>query len=205
MSQPEWKRTVEALLFAAGEPISLVQIAEAIEGMTPEIAQQLLEELQREYEAERRGFQLVAVQRGYQLVTRPEYAEAVQRLFTKRVSQRLSQAALETLAIVAYYQPVTRAEIEEIRGVSSESALHSLLERRLITVVGRKEVPGRPLLYATTDEFLHHFGLEDLSALPSLAELEEMFARVESERTDRCDWISTWQRPALPPGGRLKT
>jgi len=101
----------------------------------------------------------------------------VQKLFTKEIASRLSPAALEALAIVAYHQPVTRAEVEDIRGVNSDSVLNSLIERKLVTISGRRDVPGRPLLYATTDRFLEHFGLRDIADLPSLDELGEMFAR----------------------------
>jgi len=176
MNPSSTKRLIEALLFASGEPVTLAQLAEAIEETDATTLQGLLRELQAEYDTEARGFQLIEVSRGYQLTTRPAYSDWVKRLFRREVSSRLSSASLETLAIVAYYQPVTRAEVEEIRGVNSDSALNSLVERKLITIAGRKDVPGRPLLYATTDNFLRHFGLKDLSELPSFEELEELFS-----------------------------
>lgn len=181
MNPLETKRVLEALLFASGEPVTVNQLVEALEGVDTVTVKELVQELQAEYDTEARGFQLVEVSRGYQLITRPAYSDWVKRLFRREVTLRLSTAALETLAIVAYYQPVTRAEVEEIRGVNSDSALNSLVERRLVTIAGRKDVPGRPLLYVTTDEFLHHFGLKDLSELPSLEELETLFARREED------------------------
>jgi segregation and condensation protein B len=171
------KRTIEALLFAAGAPITVAQIVETIEDLDTRTAKGLLKDLQKEYDRQERGFQLVEVQKGYQLATRQTYSESVQKLFTKQIASRLSPAALEGLAIVAYHQPVTRAEVEDIRGVNSDSVLNSLIERRLITISGRRDVPGRPLLYSTTDKFLEHFGLRDVADLPSLDELGEMFAR----------------------------
>ncbi|MBT3270635.1 SMC-Scp complex subunit ScpB [Candidatus Poribacteria bacterium] len=171
------KRTIEALLFAAGAPITVPQIVEVVEELDTRTARSLLTELQDEYDANARGFKLVEVQKGYQLATRQDYSASVQKLFTKEIAARLSPAALEALAIVAYHQPVTRAEVEDIRGVNSDSVLNSLIERKLITISGRRDVPGRPLLYATTDRFLEHFGLRDVADLPSLDELGEMFAR----------------------------
>jgi segregation and condensation protein B len=180
MDRMRLKRLIEALLFAAGEPVNIAQITGAIEELGRPDARSLLDELREEYDREERGFQLVEVSNGYQLASRRSYAEWVRRLFTRSVSARMSAASLETLAIVAYRQPVTRADVEEIRGVNSDSALNSLLERKLITIAGRKDVPGRPLLYGTTDAFLTHFGLKDLAELPSPEELEEMFRRPSS-------------------------
>ena len=178
------KRTIEALLFAAGSPLTVSQIVETIEDMDTRTARRLLTELQEEYDADARGFQLVEVQKGYQLATRTIYSESVQKLFTKEIASRLSPASLEALAIVAYHQPVTRAEVEDIRGVNSDSVLNSLIERKMISIAGRRDVPGRPLLYATTDRFLEHFGLRDIADLPSLDELGEMFARPSSLDAD---------------------
>ncbi|MBM3216718.1 SMC-Scp complex subunit ScpB [Candidatus Poribacteria bacterium] len=178
------KRLIEALLFAAGEPLTAAQIAESIDDLDAGSVKGLLLDLQAEYDMEARGFQLVEVSNGYQLTTRPAYSDWVRRLFRREIASKLSTASLETLAIVAYNQPVTRSEVEEIRGVNSDSALNSLAERQLIAIAGRKEVPGRPLLYATTDKFLHHFGLKDLSELPSLEELEQLFTRPPGDAPD---------------------
>jgi len=117
---------------------------------------------------------MVEVANGFQICTRDEYAPWIRDFYTTEISSRLSVSALEALAIIAYRQPVTRSEIEEIRGVNSDSVLHTLLERNMIKVIGRKRAPGKPMIYGTTTEFLLHFGLRDLSELPSIDEIESM-------------------------------
>ncbi len=158
---------LEALLFAAPEPLPPRRLAEII-GLEERAARDLCEDLKREYERQGRGLQVVEVAGGYQFVTRPDLAAYVAKLHPTRGGGNLTQAALETLAVVAYRQPVTRAEVEVIRGVNVDHSLHTLLERGLIREIGRKEGPGRPILYGTTREFLQHFGLKDLEALPGL-------------------------------------
>ncbi|BDG59966.1 SMC-Scp complex subunit ScpB [Caldinitratiruptor microaerophilus] len=158
------KAIVEALLLASPEPLSAERIAEVI-GIGAHEAALLVEDLRRDYASPARGLAIREVAGGFQLVTRPDLAEYVERLHAPR-GRGLSHAALETLAIIAYRQPITRAEIEAIRGVSVEGTLNSLLERGLIREAGRRDGPGRPILYVTTPEFLKHFGLADLSDLP---------------------------------------
>ncbi|GAB6875974.1 SMC-Scp complex subunit ScpB [Thermaerobacter litoralis] len=164
MSADPIRGAVEALLFVAGEPLTPKRMA-AILGVGEAVVRQALEELAEACRAPGRGIELVEVAGGWQLVTRPEYSRAVEELLQPR-RQALSRAALETLAIIAYRQPVTRAEIEAIRGVQSDAGLRALLERGLVREVGRKEGPGRPILYGTTPLFLQQFGLRDLSELP---------------------------------------
>ena len=161
---------VESLLFAAGRSVPLSQLIEALDG--PSRAEDLgaLEHLARTYEREGRGLRIVQVAGGWQLRTPAEHGPWVRRLLRER-PPRLSRPTLETLAIVAYRQPCTRLEIEAVRGVDAEAVLTTLIERRLVRIVGRKEAPGRPLLYATTREFLEVFGLPDLNALPPLRDL----------------------------------
>lgn len=161
---------VEALLFASPEPLSVRRIAQVI-GIEEEAAQLLCEELAQEYEQTQRGLQLQEVAGGYQLVTRPDLAPYVRQLHPQKES-RLSQAQLETLAVIAYRQPVTRADIEHVRGVKVDHSVHMLLERGLIRELGRRDAPGRPILYGTTKEFLLHFGLRDLASLPPLPAAE---------------------------------
>lgn len=161
---------LESLLFASGSPVALRRISEVLDGPSPKEIKRALEHLSASYESEGRGIRLVAVAGGYQFRTAPQNAEWVRALLRER-PVRLGRAALETLAVVAYKQPVTRAEIEAIRGVDADSALSSLLAKRLIKIAGRKEAVGRPLLYATTAEFLEVFGLEDLNHLPALKEI----------------------------------
>lgn len=172
--QRKLKTVVESLLFASGEPLSLARLLEiASRGGFADSKRQIrrvLEELRKEYEDSGRGIRLLEVAGGYQLRTPPEVAASVKLLFEAK-PWRLTRATLETLAIVAYRQPVTRAEIEAIRGVDVDGVMGSLLVRKLVRVVGRKEAPGRPLLYGTTQRFLEVFGLSDLSSLPALAEI----------------------------------
>jgi len=158
---------LEALLLASPEPLSLKRIAEVI-GLEEREARILLEDLRRQYEEPGRGICIREMAGGYVLTTRPEYADYVERLLQPK-ARGLSHAALETLAIIAYRQPVTKPEIEGVRGVKVDRIVESLLERRLIREMGRKEGPGRPVLYGTTQEFLQYFGLKDLSELPPVA------------------------------------
>lgn len=165
------KRIIEGLLFIAGEPLSVQKLAEMLE-LDEENMLLLLEQLRDEYDKAERGIMVAEVAGGYQFCTRPEIAPYVEKLY-KPQPVVLSQAALETLSIIAFKQPITRLEIEAIRGVKVDSALHTLLERRLIKETGRKEGLGRPILYGTTDEFLRQFGLKDLADLPVLPPVNE--------------------------------
>ncbi|MCI0525844.1 MAG: SMC-Scp complex subunit ScpB [Nitrospira sp.] len=179
MEDYELKSILESLLFVSTEPLVLDQLFRvlAVEGQEPVDRGQvlmILQKLQEEYREMGRGLQLVEVAGGYQLTTRPEHAPWIKQLHTVRMVSRLSRPALETLAIVTYRQPVTTPEIEAIRGVDCSGVLRTLLERRLIKIVGRKEAVGKPMLYGTTQEFLQHFGLRDLSELPPLKDLEEV-------------------------------
>jgi segregation and condensation protein B len=161
---------LESLLFAAGMPVPLRKLVEVLNGPAVREVKAALASLAARYAGHGRGVHLVTVAGGYQFRTVPENAEWVRALLRER-PPRLGRAMLETLAIVAYKQPVTRAEIEAIRGVDVDSSLGALLARRLIRIAGRKEAVGRPLLYATTPEFLEVFGLRDLGELPALKEI----------------------------------
>lgn len=166
------KAIVEALIFASPEPLTLKAILRILDEEPPEHVEEALAAVRRDWDRES-GLRLVEVAGGYQIVTRPELSEWVGRLFHEHSKQRLSVQALETLAVVAYRQPVTGPEIAEIRGVNTSGVLGTLVERRLIKVVGRKPVVGRPFLYATTREFLDRFGLNDLSDLPKAEDMAE--------------------------------
>jgi segregation and condensation protein B len=163
---------VEALIFAADGPLKIERMADALDEPPADILQ-AIEALQRDYAAQPRGFFLQQVSGGYQLRTRPEYADYLRKLGRSRPF-KFSRPALETLAIIAYRQPVTRAEIEYLRGVDSGSVLKTLLEKHLLRILGKKDVPGKPIIYGTTREFLELFGLPDLSALPTLREFSEL-------------------------------
>jgi len=167
------KAILEALLFVAEEPVSLDKLKEILDAYSRREIAAFLEELRASYEG--RGLQLVEVAGGYRLATRPELAPWIRKLQTAKPA-RLSRAALETLAIIAYKQPITRPEIEAIRGVTVDGVLKTLTERDLIRILGRKPEPGRPLLYGTSRAFLEYFGFKDLSELPALREIEELVA-----------------------------
>lgn len=174
MEEHELTAVIEALLFVSGEPISLDKLAEVLEETETDRIRQALDRLRRNYDAAGRGLQIVEVAGGYQIATRSECAAWIKALEKIKSATRLSRSGLETLAIVAYKQPVTRGEIEAIRGVDSAGVLKTLLERRIVKIVGRREGLGRPMLYGTTREFLHYFGLKDLSELPAMKEFKEV-------------------------------
>ncbi len=169
----ELQAIVEALIFASPEPLTLKTLVKLLDGEPPEHVEEALAAVRRDWEQRAGGLRLVEVAGGYQIVTRPELSEWVRRLFHEHSKQRLSVQALETLAVVAYRQPITGPEIAEIRGVNTSGVLGTLVERRLIKVTGRKAVVGRPFLYATTREFLDRFGLKDLSDLPRVEDMAE--------------------------------
>ena len=166
------KSIIESILFVTGEPLSLRDIAINLE-MPPRYVEEVLNEMILDYEASLRGIKLISIKGEYQLVTKSENSDYIQKLLKKNKRQSLSQASLESLAIIAYKQPITRIDIDEIRGVKSESAIQKLIEKNLIKESGRLDVPGRPILYSTTNEFLRQFELNDLKELPSLDLFED--------------------------------
>src|SRR5437773_5787473 len=168
----ELKAIVEALIFASPEPITPKILYKLLADEPREDVVAAVQALKAEYET-RPGLQFIEIAGGYQIVTRPELHEWVRRLFNERSTQKLTVQALETLAVIAYKQPITALEIGEIRGVNTSGVLSTLLERHLIKIVGRKNVVGRPFLYATTKEFLIRFGLNDLSDLPKIEDMAE--------------------------------
>jgi segregation and condensation protein B len=165
---------LEALLFVAHEPVTVERLAGALGGTAKARIREALGRLQTEYEASQRGLQLVEIAGGFQLGTRPEHASWIRQLAKTKPAPKLSRSSLEALAIIAYKQPIIRSEIENIRGVETSGVLRTLLERKFVRIVGRKEVPGRPIMYATTKYFLQHFGLRDLAELPPLREFKEL-------------------------------
>ena len=173
MTRTRNRSVIEALLFSSSRPLTLENLAE-ITGLVKPGVRELLEELRSEYEARGGGFGLIEVAGGYQLRTLPEFSEEVAKLFQVKSRRRFSRSSLETLSIIAYRQPVTRAEIEHVRGVDCGAVLKTLLTQVMVRVLGRKEAPGRPILYGTTREFLEYFGLRDLESLPTLEEVTEL-------------------------------
>ncbi len=183
MEHDRKKQLVEALILAAGEPISAAKLADIVPHLKPARARELVADLSREYEEQGRGFEIWEVAGGYQLRTRPELAPYVRQLLKER-PLRLSKAAIETLSVVAYKQPVTRAEVEHVRGVDAGPMLRSLVERGLVKIAGHREVPGRPMLYGTTKRFLETFGLRRLEDLPTLREIDELLPAGEASSED---------------------
>jgi len=188
----ELKAILEALIFASPEPLTPKAIYKLLDNEPKEDVQTALAALKRDYDRPG-GIQLVEVAGGYQIVTRPDLHEWVRRLFHERTTQRLTQQGLETLAVIAYRQPITALEIAEVRGVSTASGvLNTLLERHLIKIVGRKQVVGRPFLYSTTKDFLIRFGLNEISDLPKVEDMAEALgleAPILVERTPSEDQL----------------
>ena len=168
----ELKPIVEALIFASPEPLTPKMLFKLLESEPKEDVEAALEAVRKDYDRAG-GLQLVEVAGGYQIVTRPELHEWVRRLFHERATQKLSVQALETLAVIAYKQPITAPEITEIRGVNTAGVIGTLIERRLVKIVGRKQVVGRPFMYATTKEFLIRFGLNDIADLPKIEDMAD--------------------------------
>jgi segregation and condensation protein B len=188
--RPTVRQILEALFFATDEPLTIRQVLdifEALEGggeagrLTPDQVLRLIDDLNAEYGETDRAFRVVKVAGGYQFATRPEFGAWLGAMVRERARRKLSVSALESLAVIAYKQPVTKPEIEAIRGVNADYVLRTLLERNLISIVGRAATPGRPLLYGTTRDFLKHFGLNDLAELPKPREIDELLAEAQFE------------------------
>jgi segregation and condensation protein B len=181
---------IEALLFATDEPMSARQLLDLLnylddperpERMDQDMILRAIEFLNHEFEGSHRAFRIVKVAGGFQFATLPKHGVWLGRMVKERSKRKLSVSALESLAVIAYKQPVTKPELEAIRGVNADYVLHSLLERNLVAIVGRAATPGRPLLYGTTKEFLKHFGLNDLAELPKPREIDELLAEAQFE------------------------
>ncbi len=164
---------IESVLFVADEPLTVERLTELFDGeLDKKTIVEIMERISESYDG--RPIQLIEVANGYKLCTKPEYGEWIKKFFREERKRTLSQAALETLAIIAYRQPITTPEIEEIRGVDISGVLKNLLEKNLIKIMGRKDVIGRPMVYGTTQRFLEHFGLKSLSDMPSLEEFQQV-------------------------------
>ena len=195
MEHEELKAVIENVLFAADQPVSVGQLQGLFAETTEKAAlKSALDELIREYQS--RNLQLMEVAEGYQLMTRHDYSGWVRKFMKLDKTAKLSQPSLDTLAIIAYKQPLTKAEVEEIRGVDSSGVVRTLLEKKVIAPSGRKKVPGRPIMYRTTRKFLEYFGLMDLNDLPTLEDFKESEL---TEGQDQSDQISlTFDDQALP-------
>ena len=182
MEPDELKPIIENLLLASDQPVSADLLYQTFLGRaSKEDLQAVLKELQADYQSN--NLQIVEVAEGFQLCTRPEYSDWVRKLLKLDKSFKLSRAALDTLAIIAYKQPLTRTEVDEIRGVDSSGVVRTLLEKKIISPAGRKNVPGKPMMFRTTQKFLEYFGLRDLSEMPTLEDFnEELEGQVEPEQ-----------------------
>ncbi len=190
MEEDRLKSILASLLFAAGEPVSLARLAVVFDDLPRAAVHKALAEMAAQYSAENRGIVIDEVAGGYQMRTPKDHASYVRKLLAAR-PPRLSRPLMETVAIIAYRQPITRPEIEQLRGVDTGGVLETLLERRLVRIAGRKDAPGRPMLYETTDEFLELFGLKDLESLPDLSEFREIERAVEQASTGPVQGIET--------------
>jgi segregation and condensation protein B len=177
----EIKRIVEALIFASDSPVAENRIKSIVEELSISKIQKIVEELNADYEAHQNAFQIARIGGGYLFVTKPQFSKYIKKFFKGRSKSRLSRAALESLAIVAFKQPISRPEIDAIRGVNSDGVVRNLLERNLIYISGRSENLGRPLLYSTTPEFLQYVGVNDISDLPKPKEIEDLLGSSQEE------------------------
>jgi len=176
---------VEAILFASGEPVALKRISEIIK-QSEKVTEVLISNLKSRYEAENRGFQIAQIEKSYQMSTNPKYFEYVEMLLKTPQKKQLTQTLIETLAIIAYKQPITKNQIQEIRGVNSEHQVNKLIEANLVTEMGRSDAPGKPILFGTSIEFLKYFGFSSLDALPELdIDLEKLRKEAESELSEK--------------------
>lgn len=176
------RNVIEALLFAADKPVTVEQIRRALDNGAPAEIKDIIENLRVEYARCERGIAIVEIAGGYQMIANPAYGPFLKKLFKERQGERLSKPALETLAIIAYKQPLTRAEIQSLRNVNVDGVMKSLTDKALVKICGRKKVPGRPFVYGTTRLFLEHFGLNALDDLPKLDELK--LPPMEFEKAD---------------------
>ncbi len=190
---------IEALILASPEPLPARKIAGMVEGVTPSSAGRAVAQLNNRYMEAGCSFRLRELAGGFQFYIVPEFAGYVQELFARRRKMRLTRASLETLAIVAYRQPVTKSEIEHVRGVASDGVVHNLLQKKLITIRGRAKTVGKALQYGTTDEFLKFFGLAGLSDLPKMSEIEELIAAEEPLAQTQLDLSQLSQEEAVAP------
>jgi segregation and condensation protein B len=191
MEQQDAKKVLEALFFIAEQPVTLKMLESLFEKeFTREQLQTMAQELTADYQSRGSALEVREIGGGWQMATRPEFAPFIRRLFKDRLTYRLSQSALETLTIVAYKQPITRAEIEEIRGVEVAAVLDTLVDRKLVRIAGRKETIGRPLLYGTTQDFLRAFGLRKLEDLPALESLTPPSTEAVAQATAQAEAVA---------------
>ena len=193
------KKIIETLLFITDRPVKPSRLAEVAENTDARRVREVIRQLQDEYSAQNRAVQIVEIAGGFQMATKAEYGRWVRRLYNEKMTTKLSNAALETLAIIAYKQPITRAEMEAIRGVDVAGPLEKLLERSLVRVVGKKDTIGRPMVYGTTDEFLRLFGLNKIAELPDLQTFAAKNLQEKQEDLPFGDPLPPLGEPAIIP------
>lgn len=174
MEDRELKRIIEAILFVSEKPVMIAELKDVLEDADPGLIKETLSSLKNEYESLNKGLRINEVAGGFRMATEPSLSTWLNKLYKNRYTDKLTKPSLETLSIIAYKQPITKAEIELIRGVNVDGVINTLLERELVKIVGRKEAIGRPILYGTTNQFLEYFGLNSLSELPNLREFESI-------------------------------
>ncbi|MDP2927207.1 MAG: SMC-Scp complex subunit ScpB [Candidatus Omnitrophota bacterium] len=180
MEENNLKSAVEALIFASERPITTEQIKKVLGDLDTPSINKIITELKNEYEAQNRGIRVVEIAGGFQMITNSNFAPFLKKLFKNRYSDKLSKPALESLAIVAYKQPLTKSEIESLRNVNVDGVVKSLIDKNLIRICGRKKIPGRPFVFSTTREFLEHFGLKSLADLPKMEDFTVLAQQQEA-------------------------
>ena len=183
MEENNLKSAIEALIFASEKPITTEQIKKVLGDLDTPSINKIITELKNEYEVQNRGIRVVEIAGGYQMITSSSFVPFLKKLFKNRYSDKLSKPALESLAIIAYKQPLTKSEIESLRNVNVDGVMKSLIEKNLIRVCGRKKIPGRPFVFGTTREFLEHFGLKSLQDLPKMEDFT-VLAQEKEAQTD---------------------
>jgi segregation and condensation protein B len=183
MEENNLKSAVEALIFASDKPITMEQIKKVLGDLDTPSVNKIITELKNEYAAQNRGMRVVEIAGGFQMITNSNFAHFLKKLFKNRYSDKLSRPALESLAIIAYKQPLTKSEIESLRNVNVDGVMKSLIDKNLIRVCGRKKIPGRPFVFGTTREFLEHFGLKSLQDLPKMEDFT-VLAQEKEAQTD---------------------
>lgn len=181
MAQNNLKSVIEALLFASEKPLTIEQLRTALDNLGAQHIRGMLEELKGDYEQAARGMRVIEIAGGFQMVTWPGYAPFLKKIYKSRNAERLSKPALETLAIIAYKQPLTKTEIESLRNVNVDGVMSNLTEKGLIRITGRKKAPGRPFVFGTTRLFLEHFGLKSLEELPKMQDFSLLAQKAEAE------------------------
>jgi segregation and condensation protein B len=181
MEENNLKSAVEALIFASDKPVTIEQMKKVLDIPDAPAVRKIIEELKAEYESGNRGVRIIEIAGGFQMIASTNFAPFLKKLYKSRFTEKLSKPALESLAIIAYKQPLTKAEIESLRNVNVDGVMKSLLEKEMIRICGRKKIPGRPFVFGTTRQFLEHFGLKSLEDLPKMDDFTAMAKEIEEK------------------------